>query len=349
MKKLMLSAIVAMGFVARAYAAESDDTPDEGIKKVVLKLAAVETPNTRVSKWNPPNPPMTLSEVPHNEAEIASASPEVALEMVRENRRVQLENQRIKSQIAMKQYADAMAHFKGMKTKLEGTQFGRQVLIAVDKFAGAAGENFDPDCIEFFHMMDAVGESAEAELISGKASEEDLMTAPYFVKLIFDDPLIKESKGMVAGTEMKRTNCKIKVSYEVQAMSGKIITSGNVTEEKSIRETNAVSVKGSSQELLVETMEQALVKVAKRINDYFVAKVSVKIQPAKKDKEFDADSATVEIDGENLDGEISVIKGKHTITVDLDGYKQKGSIRFDIRKSGPVKVVVKKVEEKKDE
>ena len=42
------------------------------------------------------------------------------------------------------------------------------------------------------------------------------------------------------------------------------------------------------------------------------------------------------------------MRGRHTITVDLDGYKQVGSIRFDIKKSGEIKIKVKKVEEKKE-
>ena len=42
------------------------------------------------------------------------------------------------------------------------------------------------------------------------------------------------------------------------------------------------------------------------------------------------------------------MKGKHTITVDLDGYKQSGSIRFDIRKSGQIKIKMEKVAEKKE-
>ena len=46
--------------------------------------------------------------------------------------------------------------------------------------------------------------------------------------------------------------------------------------------------------------------------------------------------------------EISIMKGKHTITVDLDGYKQSGSIRFDIRKSGQIKIKMEKVAEKKE-
>ena len=58
----------------------------------------------------------------------------------------------------------------------------------------------------------------------------------------------------------------------------------------------------------------------------------------------------LEIDGvsHEIGDEISIMKGKHTITVDLDGYKQSGSIRFDIRKSGQIKIKMKKVAEKKE-
>jgi len=59
--------------------------------------------------------------------------------------------------------------------------------------------------------------------------------------------------------------------------------------------------------------------------------------------------SAVRIDGvsHELGDEISLMRGKHTITVDLDGYRQVGSIRFDIRKSGQIKIKMKKGEEKK--
>ena len=268
--------------------------------------------------------------------------------MDRANRLTRYENNCRQRAIALKQYQDAMAHFKGMKAKLEGTAFGRQILMAVDKFTGAAGECFDPDCIEFFHNMDASGEADEAELITGKKGGEDLMVAPYFIKLIFDDPQTKVMQGMVAGTEMKRTTVKIGLVYEVQAMSGKVITSGNIKTEKSERETSLGGVDEKS--LVIDAIDDALHQAARRINDYFVAKAKFKIIPAKKDKEFDADSATLEIDGvsHEIGDEISLMRGKHTITVDLDGYTQSGSIRFDIRKSGQVKIKMKKVVEAKN-
>ena len=343
MKKLMIA--VAVCAASFAWADEEELAP-EGVQKIVLKLSSVETPSTRTAKWNPPQIPISATALPFSESDIQVASPEEALKMDRANRQARYENNRLRSTIALKQYQDAMAHFKGTKAKLEGTAFGRQILVAVDKFAGVAGECFDPDCIEFFHNMDASGEADEAALISGKKGGEDLMTAPYFVKLIFDDPQTKTMQGYVAGTEMKRTTVSIGLTYQVQALSGKMVTSGNVKKEKSARDGGMGGVDEKS--LVVDAIEDALAEAARRINAYFVAKTTIKVIPARKDKEFDADSATLEIDGvsREIGEEISIMKGRHTITVDLDGYKQSGSIRFDIKKSGQIKIKVKKVEEK---
>ena len=345
MKRLMM---VAAAMCAASCACADDELAPEGVQKVVLKISTVETPSTRAEKWNPPQVPVSAKALPFSESDIQSASPEEALRMDRANRMTRFENNRKQAALAMQQYRDAMAHFKGTKAKLEGTAFGRQILLAVDKFAGAAGECFDPDCIEFFHNMDAAGEADEAALISGKKGDDDLMTAPYFIKLVFDDPQTKVMQGSVAGTEMKRTTVTIKLTYQVQALSGKTITSGNIRKEKSERETSMGGV--DEKALVVDAIDEALQEAAKRINAYFVAKTTIKIIPAKKDKEFDADSATIEIDGvsREIGEEISLMKGRHTITVDLDGYKQSGSIRFDIKKSGQIKIKVKKVEEKKE-
>ena len=345
MNKLMVATVGIICAVGHLYA--EDELVPEGTQKVVLKISSVETPSTRSGKWNPPQIPISAKTLPFSESDIQSASPEEALRMDRANRLTRYENNCLQRTIALRQYLDAMAHFKGMKAKLEGTAFGRQILMAVDKFTGAAGECFDPDCIEFFHNMDAIGEADEVKLLTGKKGDEDLMVAPYFIKLIFDDPQTKVMQGMVVGTEMKRTTVKISLVYEVQAMSGKVITSGNVKAEKSERETSLGG--GDEKSLVIDAIDEALRQTARRINDYFVAKAKIKVIPSKKDSEFDADSATMEIDGvsHELGDEISLMRGKHTITVDLDGYRQVGSIRFDIRKSGQIKIKMKKVEEKK--
>lgn len=349
MKKLMMMVFTITGIVGCTIGADGEETAPEGTQKVILKISTVETVDTRTQKtWNPPAQPMALQELPHNEADIANATPEEAARMAKENRARRLENQKIQAAIAIDAYQKAQAHFEGIKKKLEGTVFGRQVILAVDKFAGMAGEYFDSDCIEFFHRMD--NDEGDKEQFLKDMGSTDTLSAPYFIKLIFDNPRIETGKVSMNGQEMKRTKITIAVTYQVQALNGRMATSGNVKKEKVLKSSGAVQRSGADDGALIDTIEEALAEVAKRINNHFVAKVTIKVISAggKKDKDFDADAATVEIDGSSadLDSEISIMKGKHMIVVDLDEYKQKGSVTFNIQKSGPIKIALKKAAKK---
>ncbi len=285
---------------------------------------------------------ISAKELPYSEADIQKASPEDAEKMDRANREIRYQHNRMQAEIAVKRFQDATAHYKGMMAQLEGTVFGRQILIAVDKFVGSAGEYFDSDFIEFCHRMDSIGEADEAKLLSGKSDEKnEPVAAPYFIKLIFDDPQTKTMQGMVAGTEMKRTTVKVGVTYQVQALNGKIVTAGNVKSEKSARDAGMGG--DDEQSLTVDAIDAALNEVAKRINKFFVMKPKIKLVPMKKDAEFEPDAATVEIDGEEADvGEVSLLRGRHTITVELEDYKQVGSIRFNIKNSKNIKIKMRK-------
>ena len=135
------------------------------------------------------------------------------------------------------------------------------------------------------------------------------------------------------------------ITYSVQALSGKMITSGNVKKEKKNRSTNAVATTGVDDNMLIELMEEALAEVAKRINKFFVAKATIKLIGPKKDADFDPETATIEIDGTQYDAdeEFSIMKGNHVIVIDMDGFKQKGGTRISIKKDGPIKISLKKV------
>ena len=351
MKKLFVMALAAAGVVGYAIGADGDEVAPEGTQKVMLKISTVETVGLRTQKtWNPPAEPLSFQELPYSEADIANAEPKEALRMAQENRQRRLANQKAQQEVALRAYQEASKHFEGTRKQLEGTAFGKQLILAVDKFAGAAGEHFDPECIEFFHRMD--NDEAEKEAFLKDMGSADTLSAPYFIKLIFDNPRIESGKVTMNGQEMKRTKLTIAVTYQVQALNGRMATAGNVKKEKILKSTGAVTRSGADDAALVDAIEEALNEVAKRINNHFVAKVTVKAVSAggKKDKDFDAEAATIEIDGvsADLDSEISIMKGKHTIVVDLDEYKQKGSVSFNIKKSGPVKIVLKKAPAKKD-
>ena len=341
MKKILVMAAMVAGMIVVAVGADEESAP-EGTQKVMLKIATVETVGTRTGRtWNPPAAPLTLQEMPHTEQEIQNATPEEASKMVKANRDRRLANQKIQATIALEAYAKASEHYEGVRKQLEGTVFGKQVILAVDKFAGSAGEQFDSDCIEFFHRMD--NDEGDKEQFLKDMNSAETLSAPYFIKLVFDNPRIESGKVTMNGQEMKRTKITIAVSYQVQALNGRMATSGNVKKEKILRSSNAVTREGQDENAIIDAMEEALVEVAKRINNHFVVKVTVNAT-AGKDKEFDAESATMEIDGvsQDLDTEITLMKGKHTITVELDDYKQKWSTRFEIKKSGKVKIVMKK-------
>jgi len=350
MKKLVLALMV--GTTVCVFAADEGESAPEGTQKVVLKISTVETVGLRTQKtWNPPAQPLTLQEMPYSESDIQNASPEESAKMIKANRERRLANQKIQASIAIDAYQKASEHYEAVKKQLEGTVFGKQVILAVDKFAGAAGENFDSDCIEFFHRMD--NDEGEKEQFLKDMNSAETLSAPYFIKLIFDNPREESGKVVINGQEFKKSKLTVGVSYQVQNLSGKIATSGNVKKEKTWKNTGAVMREGIDENGLIDLMEEALVEVAKRINSHFVAKITVSVVSAggKKDKEFDAEGATLEIDGtsQELGDEISIMTGKHTIVVELDGYKQKGAITHMIKKSSKIKIVLKKEQEKKAE
>ena len=346
MLRRILISFVASAMLSVCFAQDetAQEGVQEGVQKVILKISTVETVGTRTQKtWNPPAPPMALQELPYNEQDIAKATPEEARKMSKANHEHRLANQKAQAIIAIDAFLAASKHYEGVKKQLEGTTFGRQVILAVDKFAGMAGEYFDSDCIEFFHRMDMDEGDKEAYLKDMKTA--DLVTAPYFIKLVFDDPRIETGKVNMNGQEIKMTKMVQSITYSVQALSGKMITSGNVKKEKKNRSTNAVATTGVDDNMLIELMEEALAEVAKRINKFFVAKATIKLIGPKKDADFDPETATIEIDGTQYDAneEFSIMKGNHVIVIDMDGFKQKGGTRISIKKDGPIKISLKKV------
>ena len=347
-KNMLVAAGFLVSVVHCGYAEENHEGASDGVQKVMLKISTVETVGTRTQKtWNPPVKPMVLTELPHTEEDIAKASPLEARDMARENRAQRISNQKIQAAIALDAYVKATEHFEGVKKQLEGTTFGRQIILAVDKFAGYAGEIFDSDCIEFFHRMD--NDEGDKEQFIKDMGATDTISAPYFIKLVFDDPRVESGKVEMNGQEIKRTKITVGVTFQVQNLSGKMITSGVVKQAKTSKSTSAVVRSGADNGMLTDTIEDALKEVAKRINNYFVAKSTIKLIGPKNDSDFDPDAATIEIDGsqQDADTEFSIMKGKHTIVVDLDGFKQTGKTTFDIKKSGTIKIKMQKVVEKK--
>ena len=332
-------AATASSLFAQAPAAAGDASVPQGTKKLMLKISTVETAGTRHAKtWDPPAKPLEMQEKPYSEAQIMNATPEEAERMRKKNEAVGDVQRLANAKIAYENWKAADEHMKGLQAQLEGNAYGRQIILALDKFAGEAGTFFDPDCIEFFHRADM--DEGQKEQFMQDMSDPGMLAAPYFIKLIFDDP--REDTGVVQmnGQQVKMSKYMQTVTYEVQDNQGKIATAGNVRREKVVRTSNAVARGGTTGNEQIAVLEEALAEVAKKINDRFVAKVSFTLTGPKKDDDFDENAGMIMVDGEGHSSgdEFSILKGPHIVDVEMDGYKRTGSNKLTITASREYKI-----------
>ena len=257
--------------------------PDGG-RKVVLKLACVGTPYTDSQRLNPPSIPMMAHQVPHSEQDIRNAAPEEADRMVKANRERRLANRKALAARLVEYAKVAAENAEADSQRLNRTLFGQQVLLSADKFAGAAAEHFDPARIEFIPAVPAVS-GAEARLLL--SDREDARNALHYVKLIFGTPRTHSVTTGLSGQVFTKTECAIVVTYQVQAVNGRMVTSGSVRKEKTFRSrsSGAVGLEGRETDAIVDTMEEALVEVAQRINAHFASKAKGATAPEEVRKE----------------------------------------------------------------
>ena len=275
-------ASAAVPSFAQGAAGAGDASVPQGTKKLMLKISSVETAGTRHQKtWTPPAKPLEMTEKPFSEAQIMQATPEEAARMRAKNEAAGDVQRLANAKIAYENWKAADTHMKGIQAQLEGNAYGRQIILALDKFAGEAGTYFDPDCIEFFHRMDM--DEGQQEQFMQDMTDPGVLATGYFIKLVFDDPREETGVIQVGSQQVKMAKYMQTVTYEVQDLQGKMVAAGNVKKEKQVRTSNAVQRSGTTGNELVEVLEDALSEVAKKINDRFVAKVSFTLTGPKKD------------------------------------------------------------------
>lgn len=307
--------------------------------KLILRISSVETVDTRTEKSGPgfvPVPAELSNKVPpYSDAQIAQATPERATEMARKNAEAEDEHHRAMMAVAWDNWQRAQNYMQGVKAKLLGTTFGRQINQAVDKFAGYASQTFDPDCLEFFHRLDNAEGNDESKF-TGKGGM-DVYAGAYFIKIVFDDPAERTAATAVGGGQMSRTFLTQRASVQLQDCGGKVEFADNIKVES--------AVVGASpeerREAAVGLIEECLKQMAAKINDHFVAKVSFKLVPPAKDEEFNPDACTLEVDGtvRQFGEEFGLLKNAtHDVSVACEGYRPKTGPRMKFAKSGEVKI-----------
>lgn len=328
--RLVGATVCAMTLAVSALASADTASP----KKIMLKIASVETAGMRLNKaWDPPAKPTAATAIPYTETDILNAQPEDAERMMNKNQAVREANFAANAMIGWKNWEAADAHQRACRSQLEGSAYGRQIILAIDKFAGECGTCFDSDYIEFFHHLDS--DEGEKEQFVQNMGSPDILAAPYFIKLVFDDP--REESGTVSlnGNNITMTKYTINITCQVQDLSGKMIFAKNMKQTKTVRRSNAIDYSSTGGYDLIETLEEGLSEVAKAINEHFVIQVSFELAGPSGDDAFDGGTARIFVDGDEyvVGDEITVVAGQHNVEVRMDGYKQAGSANMTLGKA----------------
>ena len=330
--KLHVAVAVSILAAAGSLSAVTDN-------KLVLRISAVETVDTRTEKSGPgfvPVPAELRNMVPpYSDAQIAQATPEQATVMAQKNAEAADEHHRAMMAVAWDNWQRTQNYMQGVKAKLLGTAFGRQINQALDKFAGYASQAFNPECIEFFHRLDNTEGNEESKFVGKEGM--NVYAGAYFIKMVFDDPSERTASASVGGGQMSRTFLTQRASVQLQDCGGKVEFADNIKVEKAIVGASAEE----KREAAVELIEECLKQMASKINDHFVATVTFKVVPPAKDEEFNPDACTLEVDGvaRQLGDEVGLLKNEpHNVVVECDGYRQKTSQKMKFAKSGEVKL-----------
>ena len=154
------------------------------------------------------------------------------------------------------------------------------------------------------------------------------------------------------GTQVKTTTYTQPYVGKVRDLQGNVIFAFKGTSEWTSK-VNSV-VKSETSDPGRKLVEKACEQIAEKLLDFFTCKLSFKIK-VPKEGDFDADDATVKVDGKTVDAaeEVRVLKIEHAIVATLDGCKPvRKLLEMDESDSDKtVKIVFKKpvAEDEEDE
>ena len=341
MKKLMcfIGAVAAAGSLLAAD--ESAEVSTSKVQpKVMLRISAPETPDSRLPEWKPSAQPPVLEMVPYSPEQIDNAKPEDVKRMLDDNARVERANFSAKQRFQAENWKSHDDYMRGVRGKLGSTPFGKQILTAIDKFSSIAANEFDPECIEMFNYNDAA-EQNDTAAFQSKGGGMKVYKETYYLKMIFEHPSKPiEAPLAVGGGQVVHKFFTQRMNFIVKDSGGKTICGDAVKEERDTTNSSGAL----AEEMRIEMIEECLKKAAKKISDFFVAKVVFKAVPATKgDDDFNEDAATLTVDGvdRSFGDEIGLLKAyTHDVRVEMDGYKQKGGKTMKFAKSETKKIVM---------
>ena len=296
-------------------------------EKIAIVLGAFATPDTRLSDtFRPiPMPDMSDTSLPYTPEQIASLSGRAQASAIEANDRVMRANWAARTEVAWRNYERADQEQKIILQKLRDSTHGRILLTMRDTFAS---EILNSPFKKFFKVIlrtDAIDTQTDAAL--QEKNDTCFAEAGYIVRLVVHDPERQIKRVKATDTiEITRVTLTEVMDLHVTDFSGNMIVSKTIEETVTEKRSNVTQMSGDDglrQKVIRQCLKSAVATLGEELVKY---NLTVEISSADKDDEdFDADNAEISLDGEEdlTAGESAeVARGKHTVTVSLDGYKE---------------------------
>lgn len=303
--------IASFALVVTVFA-ENQDT------RIRLLFSTVETPDTRTDSLQDTVQPPQLN-IPHSAADMQAMKGDELQQAKWENAAAIREHNRLIGDICWQEYQRRVKRQDDIMKKANATQMGRILILMRDWFA-ASMSPYDDIFVSVFRVD---GETARKETFFDGREEMDVETSTYFIKLIVNDPHQKSSKIYTqGGGTLEKTTTSLVITVQVQDMQNRMIFTRNV-EESIVEGSSSAKATSGSDDVLGRLTRKCLEKAAKEVADKFSVQLTVKVKGPKGDKDFDAEDATITVNGSEVshNSPQRYPKGKYTIAVEMDGYE----------------------------
>ncbi len=202
-----------------------------------------------------------------------------------------------------------------LRTSIIGDKNKRDIVVAKNYL-----QSFLDPYSEYIKVIDRANANlTEVEKAISGNDQQDIASACVFLTVIMQDLKAESTTVSVSNTLIKKTTYTQKAVGNIRDFNGNVLKAFHVVGKTSRRQTSASKSEGFNPSS--DLMEDVLKQIAEKVASYYVTKLEFKCDGPKGDEEFDADTVTFTVDGNEFENGNQICAGKHTVVAEAEGYK----------------------------
>lgn len=318
MRKVLLFACALL--TVSALCAESKKefkVPSPYPGKICILIADVGNIDTvaKTEEWLTKIKQFNIENTPQLSAADRAADPSFARQeiVIRYNDQLARYNEQQQEVAAQNRRMEAILH--QLRTQIVGNKNTRDILVAKNYL-----QSYLMPYRRYIQLIDRANSSlAEIEKAIGGNENQDVASASYFLTVIMQDLNEESQTVQVGNTMVKKTVYTQKAVFNLRDFNGNVIYAGNVTANKSYRQTSASRISGRN--VAPQLIEEVMKKIAVQLGEELLTELNVVCTDSQKNAGFDPEDVVIYVDDEEFENGDKIVCGPHRIRIEMDGYK----------------------------